>query len=198
MKQTAQNPGTLSVLSIGIGGMVGGGIFAVTGLTVQLTRGAAPLAFAISGVIALLTSYSYLKLTLRFPSEGDTVEFHNRAFGTGTFTGTLNILLCMSYVVLVAVYAYAFASYGVTFFPEESQPFWLYTLITTVVVGLAFVNYFGGRLVVKSENVLNGIKMLLLAIFVTWGLATPLDVTRMGVSEYVPILPLVSGSMVIF
>ncbi|MGB5250163.1 MAG: amino acid transporter, partial [Gammaproteobacteria bacterium] len=57
--------GTLSTLSIGIGGMVGGGIFAVTGLTIHVTRGGAPLAFLIAGIVALLTSYSYLKLTLR-------------------------------------------------------------------------------------------------------------------------------------
>jgi amino acid transporter len=59
--------GTLSTLSIGIGGMVGGGIFAVTGLAVEITKGLAPAAFLLAGLVALLTSYSYLKLTLRFP-----------------------------------------------------------------------------------------------------------------------------------
>ena len=62
--------------------------------------------------MALLTSYSYLKLTRRFPGEGGTVEFPNRAFGDGIVTGAANILLLLSYVVLVAVYAYAFGSYG--------------------------------------------------------------------------------------
>jgi len=47
--------GTLSTLSIGIGG-----IFAVTGLTVDVTKGAAPIAFLIAGIVALLTGYSYL------------------------------------------------------------------------------------------------------------------------------------------
>jgi len=60
--------GTFSTLSIGIGGMVGGGIFAVTGLTVEITRGAAPVAFLIAGIVALLTSYSYLKLRNRTKS----------------------------------------------------------------------------------------------------------------------------------
>jgi uncharacterized protein len=87
--------------------MVGGGIFAVTGLTIEITRGAAPIAFMIAGVVALLTSYSYLKLTLRFPGEGGTVEFLNRAFGTGILTGSLNILLLLNYVVLLAVFANA-------------------------------------------------------------------------------------------
>jgi hypothetical protein len=35
--------GTFSTLSIGISGMVGGGIFAVTGLTVEVTQGSAPI-----------------------------------------------------------------------------------------------------------------------------------------------------------
>jgi len=62
--------GTFSTLSIGIGGMVGGGIFAVTGLTIEVTKSAAPLAFVIAGIVALLTSYFYLKLTLTYPGEG--------------------------------------------------------------------------------------------------------------------------------
>jgi len=98
---------TFSTLSIGIGGMVGGGIFAVTGLTVEVTKGSAPIAFLIAGLVALLTSYSYLKLTLRYPGEGGTVAFLNKAFGGGLVTGASSILLLLSYVVLLAVYAYA-------------------------------------------------------------------------------------------
>jgi hypothetical protein len=37
----------------------------------------------IAGLVALLTSYSYLKLMLAFPGEGDTVDFIDRAFGGG-------------------------------------------------------------------------------------------------------------------
>ena len=50
--------GTFSAFSIGVGGMVGGGIFAGTGLAIELTRGAAPVAFLVAGVVALLTAYS--------------------------------------------------------------------------------------------------------------------------------------------
>jgi amino acid transporter len=131
--------GTFSTLSIGIGGMVGGGIFAVTGLTVEVTKGAAPIAFLIAGIVALLTSYSYLKLTLRFPGEGGTVAFLNQAFGGGPVTGATNIMLLLSYVVLLAVYAYAFGSYGAGFFPETERGFWLHVLISAVIVGLVIV-----------------------------------------------------------
>jgi len=148
---------TISALSIGIGGMVGGGIFAVTGLTVELTRGAAPIAFMIAGIVALLTSYSYLKLTLKYPSEGGTVEFLNRGFGSGILTGSANILLCLSYVVLLAIYAFAFGSYGASLFPKESYVFWQHALITGVIVFLAVVNFFGADMAIKSENLFNGL-----------------------------------------
>jgi uncharacterized protein len=190
--------GTLSTLSIGIGGMVGGGIFAVTGLTVEITRGGAPVAFLIAGVVALLTSYSYLKLTLRFPGEGGTVEFLNRAFGGGVFTGAANILLLLSYVVLLAVYAYAFGSYGSGLLPLEDRDFWLHLLISTVIVGLVLINIFGTALVIRSENIFNVIKMILLAAFIVAGLMTPMEWSRLSTDNYVSPLGLVAGAMLIF
>jgi amino acid transporter len=190
--------GTFSTLSIGIGGMVGGGIFAVTGLTVDVTKGAAPIAFLLAGIVALLTSYSYLKLTLRFPGEGGTVEFLNRAFGGGIITGAANILLLLSYVVLLAVYAYAFGSYGAVFFPDQDRGFWLHVLISAVIVGLVVVNVFGATLVMRSENFFNAVKMLLLVAFVVGGLLTPMDWARFGPENFVTPLGLVAGAMLIF
>jgi len=178
--------------------MVGGGIFAVTGLTVQMTRGAAPIAFVVAGVVALLTSYSYLKLTLRYPGQGGTVAFLNQAFGGGVFTGATNILLLLSYVVLLAVYAYAFGSYGASFFPEERQAFWLHALISGVIVGLVIINILGTQLVIRSENFFNVAKMILLAIFVVVGISTPMEWSRFEPSEFVSPTTLVAGAMVIF
>jgi amino acid transporter len=190
--------GTFSTLSIGIGGMVGGGIFAVTGLTVEITRGAAPVAFLISGIVALLTSYSYLKLTLRFPGEGGTVEFLNRAFGSGIVTGAANILLLMSYVVLVAVYAYAFGSYGASFFPAQEDSLWRHVLISAAIIGLVILNVFSTKLVIRSENLFNVVKMLLLAAFIVAGLLTPMEWSRLGPENYVAPMGLVAGAMLIF
>ena len=48
--------GFWAVVAIGVGGMVGGGIFAVLGLAVQLAHGGTPVAFAIAGAVALLTT----------------------------------------------------------------------------------------------------------------------------------------------
>ena len=67
--------GLWAVISIGVGGMVGGGIFAVLGLAVQMAHGGTPVAFALAGVVALLTAYSYAKLSVTYPSRGGTVTF---------------------------------------------------------------------------------------------------------------------------
>jgi len=91
--------GFFGAVAIGIGGMVGGGIFAVLGEAVSLAHGGTAVAFAIAGLVALLTSYSYAKLSVRYPSQGGTVVFVDRAFGIDLATGSINLLLWLSYLV---------------------------------------------------------------------------------------------------
>lgn len=62
--------GFWSATAIGVGGIVGGGIFAVLGLAVQLARGGTPLAFLLAGLLALVTAHSCARLSVAFPSEG--------------------------------------------------------------------------------------------------------------------------------
>ncbi|AOV16507.1 hypothetical protein BJI67_04955 [Acidihalobacter aeolianus] len=194
---SAKTPlGTAALLSIGIGGMIGGGIFAVTGLTIQLTRGAAPLAFALAGAVALLTAWSYLKLTLRYPSSGGTVEFLNRAYGPGVFTGALNILLCLSYVILLAIYAYAFGTYAVDLFHGGAAARSM--LASGVLLVLALLNFLGPHIVIRSENSLNLLKLILLAGFIVAGLALPGDPARLAPAQWVSPLPLIAGAMIVF
>ncbi len=75
--------GLWAVVAIGVGGMVDGGIFAVLGLAVQMAHGGTPVAFAVAGVVALLTTYSYAKLSVAYPSRGGAVTFLNRTLGAG-------------------------------------------------------------------------------------------------------------------
>ncbi len=68
------------VIAMGIGGMVGGGIFSVLGLAIAQAGHAAPIAFALGGVIALLTGLSYARLGLVFQSSGGSFTFIEHAF----------------------------------------------------------------------------------------------------------------------
>ncbi len=94
--QTAPSKGTigyLAAVSIGVGGMVGGGIFAVLGLAVGVGAGGTFIAFLIAGLVALVTTYSYARLSVAMPSDGGTVSFLNAALGTGAVTGSLNVMM---------------------------------------------------------------------------------------------------------
>ncbi len=85
--------GYRGAVSIGVGGMVGGGIFAVLGLAVSMGGAGTFLAFLVAGLVALATTYSYARLSVAIPSQGGTAEFLNEAFGAGRVAGTLNVLL---------------------------------------------------------------------------------------------------------
>ena len=87
-------------ISIGIGGMVGGGIFAVLGLAVSIAQGGTPIAFLFAGALALITSYSYAKLSKKYPDRGGTVKFINQGFGISIFSGAINNLLWISYIII--------------------------------------------------------------------------------------------------
>ena len=189
--------GFFSVVSIGIGGMVGGGIFAVLGLAAQLSHGSTPIAFTIAGIIALVTAYSYSKLSVRFPSQGGTVEFLNQGIGTGIITGGFNILLWMSYVVMLALYSYAFGSYGTTFFPESSQEQWKHILISLVVISFTIVNIINTKLVGKSEEYIVIFKLVILFAFVAIGFWS-IDFDHLTPDTWSPPITLLAGGMIIF
>ena len=162
--------GLWGAMAIGVGGMVGGGIFAVLGLSVQLARGGAPLAFLLAGPVALVTSWSYARLSVTFPSQGGTVTFIDQAFGPGLFAGSANILLWLSYIVMLSLYAHAFGSYGASLFPGGQQALWTHVLISmpwSILVTL--LNLFSVKAVGAAEEWIVAIKVLILLGFVGLG-----------------------------
>lgn len=189
--------GYWSVVAIGIGGMVGGGIFAVLGLAVELARGGTPIAFALAGMVALFTSYSYARLSVTYPSQGGTVEFLNQAFGPGVFTGGLNVLLWLSYIVMLSLYAYAFGSYGASFFTPSTQPMWKHIFISGVVVVLTALNIVGSKAVGESEEWIVGIKVAILLLFVGVGSWT-VKIQQLAPTTWTSPIQLLAGGMIIF
>ena len=189
--------GYWSAVSIGVGGMVGGGIFAVLGLAAQLAHGGTPIAFALAGIIALTTSYSYARLSVTYPSQGGTVEFLNQAFGSGLITGSLNILLWLSYIVMLSLYAYAFGSYGANFFPAGTQQLWKHILISGIVILLTGLNVLSAGVVGKAEEWIVGFKIVILLFFIGAGLWS-VNIHRLELSTWANPFQLIAGGMIIF
>ena len=183
--------------AIGVGGMIGGGIFAVLGLTILLAKGAAPLAFLFAGIIALLTAYSYAKLSVRYPSEGGTVEFLVQGFGNNLFSAYLNTLLLASYVIMLALYAYAFGSYASALFFGKDILFYKKLFIALVIILFTFINFLGAYVSGKSEDIMVFIKVAILLLFALLGLFTG-DFSRLSPEHYESIIKIMTGGLIIF
>jgi amino acid transporter len=188
--------GYLSVVSIGIGGMVGGGIFAVLGLSVKFAHGGTPIAFLLAGIIALITSYSYTKLSIAYPSQGGTVEFLNQAFGGGLFTGGLNVLLWLSYIVMLSLYSFAFGSYGASLF-SGAHEIWKHILISGAIILFTLLNISGAKFVGEAEEYIVAIKLLILLLFTAIGFSS-INFHRVAPAEWSGSLELIAGGMIIF
>jgi amino acid transporter len=95
--------GLVAAVSIGIGGMVGAGIFSILGVVAQAAGNMMWLAFMIGGVVALLSTYSYAKLGAVFPSAGGAVHFLVKSFGDGVLAGGLNLFMWAGYIISLAL-----------------------------------------------------------------------------------------------
>jgi amino acid transporter len=189
--------GYLEAVSIGVGGMVGGGIFAVLGLAVGLGRGGTFIAFLVAGIVALLTTYSYARLSVSLPSEGGTVEFLNTAFGPHRLAGSLNVLLWLSYVITTSLYAFAFGAYGATFLPQSAQSSGSHVLISLIIVLVAILNVFSARLIAAAEDYIVAAKIGILVVFVLVAL-TDTDFGSVKPSTWAGPGSLIAGGMLIF
>jgi amino acid transporter len=160
----------VAAVSIGVGGMVGAGIFSILGVVAQAAGNAMWLAFAIGGVVALLSTYSYAKLGATFPSAGGAVHFLVKSFGDGVLAGGLNLFMWAGYIISLALYATAFGGYAATFVTTTPSPLLLKSLAVACVVLLTVVNALGAKFMGRSETVIVAVKVAILVLFAGVGL----------------------------
>ncbi|HVA07332.1 MAG TPA: APC family permease [Acidimicrobiales bacterium] len=189
--------GVASTVAIGIGGMVGGGIFAVLGLSIELARGAAPIAFLIAGVVAFLTATSYARLSVAYPSRGGTVTFLNETFGSGVFVGGLNVLLWLSYVVMISLYAAAFAGYADSLLPGRPSGAVDHLLLSGIIIVIAILNVARASIVGRAEEWIVAAKLAILVLVVATAFHGA-HWSHLSASKWADPLAIVGGGMVIF
>ncbi|AFL96470.1 APC family permease [Ornithobacterium rhinotracheale] len=194
--------GLKEAISIGIGGMVGGGIFAVLGLAVSLAKGGTPVAFLFAGILALITSYSYAKLSQTYPDRGGTVKFVNQGFGVTVFSGAINNLLWLSYIIMLSLYASAFGSYAPNLWEimgDKKLDFHLFA--SFIILFATIINYYSIAVVGKIESYAVIIKLIILLAFVAiggYGLMESQYISQLSISHWESPVKLFAGGMVIF
>ncbi|MBU2950326.1 APC family permease [Tamlana agarivorans] len=182
--------------------MVGGGIFAVLGLAVSLAKGGTPIAFLLAGILALITSYSYVNLSKSYPDRGGTVKFINQGFGKTVFSGGVNNLLWVSYIIMMSLYASAFGSYAPNLFEITSNGTINFHIYASAIIVLATaINYYSITVVGKIESYAVIIKLVILLGFIfigAYGLIGNPNISQLAMSRWETPIKLFAGGMVIF
>jgi len=154
---------TISAVMLGIGSMVGAGIFIVIGQAGSIAGNIVWVSFIFGGLAALLSGYSLAKLAVRYPSRGGIIEYLVQSFGEGVFSGSAGVLFYLSQLIAIAAVAKSFGAYAETFMPVSDHWGNIYAI---GIVGLfILINLLGAALVAKSENIIVIIKVSVLLFF---------------------------------
>ncbi|SFL92499.1 APC family permease [Shimia aestuarii] len=168
--------GLAELIAIALGGMVGGGIFTILGLSVAQIGLWTPLAIALGGLFAILAAYSYVKLALFYRDEGATYAFFKRSFPGHDFAAALiGWWVVFGYIATIALYAFTFASYAISGFDIAGNDTARRLVAMAVIAGFAAVNIWSTRGMGRIEDLLvySKIVILLIVAGVLWGNAQP-------------------------
>jgi amino acid transporter len=160
-----KNLGLAELIAIALGGMVGGGIFTILGISVSMIGNLTPIAIIIGGFIAALAAYSYVKLGLYYKDEGATYSFYKKTYPNSPFSASaIGWFVIFGYISTLALYAYTFASYAIssTSFADD---IWIRKLLAIGVIGLfTLINIWSVNGMGKIEDLMVYTKLIVLTI----------------------------------
>jgi amino acid transporter len=159
-----------SATAIGVGGMMGAGLYTLVGLASTTAGVWVPLAFLVGGAVTLFSVYSYAKLGARYPSRGGAAQFLIRCFGDGVIAGGLNVFQFLGWIIAMALYCAGFAGYLRDLLPWHTPEWSGKAIGIALVVAVAGVNLIGTKFVGRSEIFVVSIELAILAVFVVFGL----------------------------
>ena len=163
--------GLWSAVFLGIGSMVGAGIFIVIGQAGSMAGNMVWLSFVFGGIIALLSGYSLAKLAVRYQSRGGIIEYLVQGFGENLFSGSMSVMFYFSQLIAIAAVAKSFGAYSATFM-QHGDTAWVNIYAVGIVLIFTFINLIGASIVAKSENVIVIIKLTVLISFAIAALFT--------------------------
>ncbi|MFK5959350.1 MAG: APC family permease [Lutibacter sp.] len=160
-----KNLGLAELIAIALGGMVGGGIFTILGISVSMIGNLTPIAIIIGGLIASLAAYSYVKLGLYYRDEGATYSFYKRTYPKSHFKASaIGWFIIFGYISTLALYAYTFSSYAISS-SNFANNIWLRKAIAIGVIGVfTLINIWSVNGMGKIEDLMVYTKLIVLTI----------------------------------
>src|SRR6201989_2676740 len=176
---------------IGVGAMVGAGIFALLGAAGEVAGAAVWLSFLIAGFVAVLQGYSFAKLGARYPSAGGLLEYVAKATGNGHFTGATAWLTYLANAIVTAMVAVSFGSYATSTFAGENTT-WIKVFAALIILVMTGVNIVGARLWAGAQTVIVYVVLGILSVF---AVVTLVNITPslLAPSKYPPFQDMISS-----
>jgi amino acid transporter len=183
-----ETPARISVVGaafLGIGAMIGAGIFALLGEAAVVAGSAVWLSFLLAGVVTVLLAYNIVRLGIRYPSSGGLVEYLMRGFGNGRMLGiTAWLAYAAAFVIVCSMVAVSFGSYASSlFFGEDAWSGWDNVFTSLLVAGMVAINMIGAQFVSRIASVMVVVLLAVFGIFV-WVTIFEIDLDLLAFSTY--------------
>ena len=167
---------------IGVGAMVGAGIFSLLGAAGEVAGAAVWISFLLAGTVAMLQGYSFAKFGSRYPSAGGMLEYVRQGFGDGHITGVIAWLLLGANAIITGMVAVSFGSYASSAATDGDET-WAKVFAVGVVVVMTALNVVGSRAVARVQTLVVVVVIGILSIFAVSTLAN-LDPDLLAPSNY--------------
>ncbi len=196
----ARGLGFFDATMLGVGAMIGAGIFVLTGIASGEAGPAALLAFALNGVVTLMTAMAYAELASTIPEAGGGYSFVKHAFPDvmGFIAG---MWLWFAYTVACSLYAAGFGYYLMEFFAIyfpgthhflssiAGEHGAILLMVVIASVGFVALNVKGAGVTGKTENIIVVAKIAVLAVFIVFGLEKIFADIPATKAEFTPFFP---------
>jgi amino acid transporter len=153
---------------LGIGAMVGAGIFALLGEAGAVAGSAVWLSFLLAGIVSALLGYTVVKLGVRYPSSGGLIAYLIEGFGNGRLVGIASWLGYFAAIVIVcSMVAVSFGSYATSLFVGDGAGAgWDNVFTSLIVVAMAAINLVGSRIVDRAQSLIVVVLLAVFAVFI--------------------------------
>ncbi len=164
-----------TVTMIGVGGMIGAGIFVLTGIAAGVAGPALILAFFLNGLVTSLTAMSYAELGSAFPGAGGGYLWVKAALGgaQGFLSGWMS---WVAQIIAGSLYALAFGRFAAELINLAGLPtFGLEieilskVLMVFIIVAFTTINFLGASETATIGNILTVTKVIILGLLVLFG-----------------------------
>jgi amino acid transporter/nucleotide-binding universal stress UspA family protein len=163
-----------TITMIGVGGMIGAGIFVLTGIAAGVAGPALVLAFLLNGIVTSFTALAYAELGSAFPEAGGGYLWVKEGLGgaNGFLAGWMS---WFAHAVAGSLYALGFGRFAAEFVTISGLKFGLSVdqmtlgFMTFIILIFTTINYLGASETGTIGNIVTVTKVTILGFFVIFG-----------------------------